>query len=215
MASYAGGLDGSALTGTETRARFPALFVSTWLGPNMGSWAREACSFLMAACTAGVFTLPSTTIWAGSARPPEKSRASTVKARFDCTSFGYVLTPENPVLMPNTGSAAAMRMAASRSRRRYRNGTFPAFTLSPITPRMAGSRVSEADTATSTTAMAPVARDRKIVVGMSSMPHSASTTVIPEKNTARLAVPPATAMASTFSRPRCRSSRYRDTTNSE
>ncbi len=42
------------------------------------------------------------------------------------------------------------------------------------------------------------------------MPASARTTIIPLKNTARFAVAPAAPTASSFSRPRCRSSRYRD-----
>jgi hypothetical protein len=76
-----------------------------------------------------------------------------------------------------------------------------------MTASSAGSKVSEAATATSTTAIAPAAIERKIVVGFSSIPASASTTVIPEKNTARLAVPPAAPIAASWSRPRPRSSR--------
>jgi hypothetical protein len=58
-----------------------------------------------------------------------------------------------------------------------------------------------------TTKIAPAARLRKIVVGMISIPRRASTTVIPLKNTARLAVAPAASTASSFSSPRWRSSR--------
>ena len=47
------------------------------------------------------------------------------------------------------------------------------------------------------------------------MPSSARTTVIPLKNTARLAVPPARPIASSLSRPWSRSSRYRATMKSE
>ena len=51
--------------------------------------------------------------------------------------------------------------------------------------------------------MAPPASPRKMVVGMMSMPASASTTVTPLKNTARFAVAPDARMASSLSRPRC------------
>ncbi len=79
----------------------------------------------------------------------------------------------------------------------------------------AGSRVIESATEISTTMMAPPARPRKIVVGTSSMPASAITTVNPLKKTARLAVAPDMPIASRLSRPRRRSSRYLDTMKSE
>ena len=75
--------------------------------------------------------------------------------------------------------------------------------------------MSEAATAVITTRIAPLARLRKIVVGMSSMPTRASTTVMPLNSTARLAVAPASSMASSRSCPARRSSRYLDTMNSE
>ncbi len=135
--------------------------------------------------------------------------------------------------MPNSGIAATARIPVATSRlatgramtrratmaqkpwvrstscwrRRNRTGTRSAFTRSPMTASSAGSSVSEAATATSTTTIAPAAMLRKIVVGFSSIPASASTTVIPEKNTARLAVAPAALMAASLSRPRARSSR--------
>ncbi len=79
----------------------------------------------------------------------------------------------------------------------------------------AGNRVIDAATETSTTMMAPPARPRKIVVGTSSMPESAITTVRPLKKTARLAVAPERPIACSLSPPLRRSSRYRDTMNSE
>ena len=63
--------------------------------------------------------------------------------------------------------------------------------------------------------IAPPARLRKIVFGTISSPSNARTTVIPLKNTARLAVAPARPIASSFSRPWSRSSRYRATMKSE
>ena len=83
----------------------------------------------------------------------------------------------------------------------------PALILSPSSARIAGSSVIDAATDTSTTMIAPPARLRKIVVGTSSMPASASTTVRPLKKTARFAVAPDIAIASSFSRPFDRSSR--------
>jgi len=87
------------------------------------------------------------------------------------------------------------------------SGTLSAFTLSPRRPSMAGSSVSDMMTEMRTTMMAPAPRLRKMVEGMRSMPKRARTTVMPLKKTARLAVAPAAATASSFSRPRLRSSR--------
>ena len=53
-----------------------------------------------------------------------------------------------------------------------------------------------------------------IVLGTSRRPVIASTNALPLKRTARFAVAPAAAIASTFSRPLARSSRKRDTTKS-
>ena len=53
-----------------------------------------------------------------------------------------------------------------------------------------------------------------IVSGTSSMPVRAITKAVPEKRTARLAVRPAVAIASGFSRPPARSSRKRLTMKS-
>jgi hypothetical protein len=82
-AAVAAWLLGSPLTGTETRARSPARLVWTVLGPKARSAARSASSLAMAAATTGERTSPSTTIWAGDVRPPEKSRDSTVNACLD------------------------------------------------------------------------------------------------------------------------------------
>ncbi len=70
--------------------------------------------------------------------------------------------------------------------------------LSPSRLRIAGRRVIEAAIAHSVTRIAPPARLRKIETGTISMPRSASTTVSPLKNTARLAVPPERRIASSF-----------------
>ena len=53
-----------------------------------------------------------------------------------------------------------------------------------------------------------------IVLWTSRRPTIASTKALPLKSTARLAVAPVAAIASTFSRPRARSSRKRETTKS-
>ena len=56
---------------------------------------------------------------------------------------------------------------------------------------------------------------RRWTCGTISMPTMASTTVMPLKNTALEAVAAAVPMASSFSRPPARSSRYRETMNRE
>ena len=86
---------------------------------------------------------------------------------------------------------------------------------SPSSARIAGSSVIEAASAARVTRIAPAGEARKIVVGMMNIPSSASTTVMPLKNTARFAVAPAAPIASSLSNPFFRSSRYRDTMNSE
>ena len=53
-----------------------------------------------------------------------------------------------------------------------------------------------------------------IVLWTSRSPSIASTNALPEKSTARLAVAPAAAIASSVERPCARSSRTRDTTKS-
>ena len=85
--------------------------------------------------------------------------------------------------------------------------TRPLLMRSPISEMTAGSSVIDAPMASSTTMIAPRPRLRKIVLGTNSIPSSASTTVRPLKNTARLAVAPVRPMASSLSKPRTRSSR--------
>ena len=65
-----------------------------------------------------------------------------------------------------------------------------------------------------TTSMTPTPMLIMMSRGMMTMPDTASTTVMPLKKMARLAVAPVAAMASIFARPRPRSSRYRLMTNS-
>ena len=80
---------------------------------------------------------------------------------------------------------------------------------------MAGRSVIDAPSAAIVTRIAPPASDRKIVAGKIIIPSRASTTVRPLKKTARFAVAPAAPIASSFAKPFFRSSRYRDTMNSE
>ena len=87
------------------------------------------------------------------------------------------------------------------------NGIRSAFTRSPSSPSSAGRSVSAANTETTPTMIAPAARLRMIVVGTISIPKSATTNAVPLKSTARLAVAPVIAIASSFDRPRARSSR--------
>ena len=106
------------------------------------------------------------------------------------------------------------RVPSPRNRRGSSRPTWPRSIRSPSSDSTAGSSVRAAATADSTTRIAPVAREMKIVVGTISMPTSATTTVMPLNSTARLAVEPARSMAASFSRPSRRSSRYRETMNS-
>ena len=87
--------------------------------------------------------------------------------------------------------------------------------MSPSRLSTAGSSVRVAATAAMTTRIAPGPTLKKAVNGMSSMLRGAITTTVPLTKTARVAVPPATVVASIFSRPWRRSSRKRETMNSE
>ena len=89
-----------------------------------------------------------------------------------------------------------------------------AFTRSPRRLRIAGSSVRAATTETIPTRIAPAARLRMMLLWTSRRPTIASTKALPLKSTARLAVAPVASIAATFSRPRPRSSRKRETTNS-
>jgi hypothetical protein len=154
-------------------------------------------------------------------------------ARLLAKLSGRVLTPALPVWTQAYGAASATSTTTEATRlatgRRITpsairdqtapglrpNGSRSASTRSPSSASNAGTSVSAAPTETSTTVIAPTARLRKIVCGTTNMPISAITTVSPLKSTARLEVAPARAIASSVSRPALRSSRKRETTNSE
>ncbi len=87
------------------------------------------------------------------------------------------------------------------------NGTRSEFTRSPRTPSSAGRSVSAASTETIPTTIAPVARLFITLDGTSSIPLSAITNIEPLNSTARLAVAPDAAIASSCGRPPARSSR--------
>ena len=149
---------------------------------------------------------------------------------------GATLRPFSPVFRPMAGSASrisrpALSASAMPGRRSTRSttasqkrlsplaerptyGTRSALTRSPSSERTAGNNVSAAAIDTSATRIAPAARLRKIVLGTSSRPVIAKMNASPLKTTARLAVMPDTAIASSFSRPAVRSSRKRESTNS-
>ena len=154
-------------------------------------------------------------------------------------SFGSVLGPAKPSSIVRYGSArpisrpeertsdshgrAITRRAApaqkplksSASARRETSGTDSRFTRSPSRLSNAGSNVSPTITDAIAAKIAPVARALNRLTGRISSPINAITTVMPENSTARPAVSPATAIASSFSRPRRRSSRKRSTISSE
>ncbi len=89
------------------------------------------------------------------------------------------------------------------------------FTLGPINASTAGNSVRVAASATSTTRIAPRARDWKKEKGTIRSPQRATTTVRPLKSTVRPAVAPVLAVASYLSRPRPISSLKRDIMRSE
>ena len=82
-----------------------------------------------------------------------------------------------------------------------------ALTRSPRTPSSAGARVSAASTETNATAIALTPSARSTVSGTSSRPDMASMKAMPLNTTARLAVAPDIAIASSLTRPPARSSR--------
>ena len=100
-------------------------------------------------------------------------------------------------------------------RSRPRNGIRPRFTPSPRIARVAGRNVSEPTTETRTTAIVPIAIDRKSGSSSRNRPPIEIMTARPEKNTARPAVALATSIAASFERPCRRSVRNRVTMNSE
>ena len=77
----------------------------------------------------------------------------------------------------------------------------------PAKPSSAGSSVSAASTATSTAVDVPIARPWRNDMPISSMPSSEIITVQPAKATARPAVPNASTIAASPSRPRWRAPR--------
>ena len=134
------------------------------------------------------------------------------------SSRASVLTPETPVFMPSSGTrrgAGRRRRAPGRapggawraatrasqktrpaarasSSRRPRYGTRRLSTRSPSSPQHAPAAASARRGPTCARRGSRRRRGWKMVVGTISMPISASTTVMPLKNTARLAVPPVT-----------------------
>jgi hypothetical protein len=175
---------------------------------------------------------------AGSEPAVGKERSSARIPCFATSESGRVLTPAAPMFIPTTGEAAASSSAAaipnaSAGRRMTRrtiapqkrlswassfsisratNGRRRRLIRSPSRLSTAGRRVRAATTETIPTRIAPVARLRMIVFCTSRSPTIASTKALPLKRTARLAVAPVAAIASSFERPRERSSRKRETT---
>ena len=80
-------------------------------------------------------------------------------------------------------------------------GIRSALVRSPSRLSSAGRSVSAATTETSPAAIAPAARLLMTVLGTSRSPTIASVNAKPLNSTARLAVPPVAAIASSFSRP--------------
>ena len=115
--------------------------------------------------------------------------------------------------------AQRSRERVGTSRRRTARRTAPPAsqrnTRWPSAASSAGISVSATSTAMRTTEMVPTAKPVKIGMPTTSIPARATVTVSPLKKTARPAVPPVAAAASTGSRPARSSSRKRPTTSSE
>ena len=94
-------------------------------------------------------------------------------------------------------------------RPRPSNGTRPFSTRSPSQLSIAGSTVSEANTATATTRIVPMANEMNVLSPLMNMPAIATITVAPEISTARPDVAAAASSAAVSLRPAARSSRSR------
>ena len=95
------------------------------------------------------------------------------------------------------------------------HGTRRRSTRSPRTISSAGWKVSATRIDTNATAIAPTARLRSVESGIRNMPSIASMKATPLKTTARVAVPATMRIASCVEAPWWRSSRSRETMNSE
>lgn len=169
------------------------------------------------------------TIVAGDTSPAENSCSRTRKPRLLAIDSGSVSIPNAPRFRPSTGAVAARRNPPERTKlssgrfitmrvirlqnlprfRRFLpiNGSRSESIRSPTTLNIAGSRVSAASMAITATKIAPSPTLKNTDSGTTSIPTSARTTVIPEKNTACEAVVPAFVMASFVAKPAARSSR--------
>ena len=106
-------------------------------------------------------------------------------------------------------SADQKRDSPAGPRLRPSSGTRPFSTRSPSQLSIAGSTVSEANTATATTRIVPIANEMKVLSPLMNMPAIATITVTPEISTARPDVAAAASSAALSLRPAARSSRSR------
>jgi hypothetical protein len=187
-----------------------------------------------AAATAGAVTSRASTTTTAGAPPPGNTcwiRLYVCRAAVSC---GRSLAPGVAVSSRSTGSASATRAhnasaavsagrdstrsstavqtrprSAAACRPRPANGRRPRSTRSPSKASRAGSRVSDAMTATATTSMVAWPIPEKILLPVRNMPPMASSTVSPEISTERPEVAAAASIASSTGRPAARSSRWR------
>ena len=148
-------------------------------------------------------------------------------------SFGSCSTPLVTIFICSAGIASATRKPPARRidnpgrrmtrpvsaaqkcdcpaglRRRPSRGMRPFSTRSPSQESMAGSTVSEANTAMATTTIAPSANEMNDLSPLMNMPAIATITVTPEISTARPEVAAAVSSAERSLRPAARSSRSR------
>jgi hypothetical protein len=150
----------------------------------------------------------------GSVAPVGKSRWRAIKPCLATVVSGRLDAPEAPIFSPSRGAAAASSSAtamarvrpgrrstaraaarqkrpsvpAERAMRSPTHGSLSLLIRSPRTISNAGWNVSATPSATIRTAIAPVAKLRRIVSGTISRPSIANVKAVPLKTTARVAV---------------------------
>ncbi len=188
-----------------TAAASPAGACTTtrWVVPLLGYAAVSRSYACMAGVVRGRSSVPGNFSFMPSAGAASASRARTLTSR---VAAGRRNAGERIVRQARPGSTP-LRRAVSR----HRNGTRGRSTQRPSLASRAGSTVSEPITATATTRIEPMASDEKVESPARNSPAIAMITAVPETTTAWPEVSAAISTASTWPRPRARSSRSRRT----
>src|SRR5438876_320937 len=119
---------------------------------------------------------------------PERRRPSTGAAHTSSTTRTAARLTTGRRITARAIPDQTRPSSPAESTTRPRNGTRSAFTLSPRSPRSAGTSVSAAKTETSPTVSAPTPRLRRTESGTRSSPHIASTKASPLEVVVRAAV---------------------------